>query len=122
MFKHLHLIVTLILAISISIYQSIYHDMTLLIFIFPLIINLINFFVSLFLSKYNLVLASALMLVLTFISYRYWGIIFSKLNEFENVPVIDNLIYNFSSNFSSFYGFINFWIYLYPNKIKSKIN
>ncbi len=120
MSKHLHLIATLLLAISISIYQSIYNDMTILFFIFPLIINLINFFVSLLLSRYNLVIATTLMLALTFISYRYWGIIFSKLNDFENVPFIDNFIYNFSSNFSSLFGFINFWIYFYLfKKIKN---
>jgi hypothetical protein len=118
MIKNTHLIVTLIFTISISIYQSFNKDMTMLFFIFPLIINLINFLVALILKKTKLIFASSIMLILTYISFYYWGIIFSKLNDFEKVTLIDNLIYNFTSNFATIFGFVNFWIYYYfDNKI-----
>jgi hypothetical protein len=118
MIKNTHLIVTLIFTISISIYQSFNKDMTMLFFIFPLIINLINFFVALILKKTKLIFASLIMLIFTYISFYYWGIIFSKLNDFEKVTLIDNLIYNFTSNFATIFGFVNFWIYYYfDNKI-----
>ncbi len=117
--KHyIHIIATLFVAIILSIYQSSRQDNTIFIFIFPMMINIINFIISILLKNNKLISFSIIYLILSFTSLIYYGILYNKLEDFIKVSYTDLLIYNFTSNLATFFGFVNFWIYYYfDNKI-----